>query len=94
MIQIKIGEKTLIVEDGSNVEVSGDEIRVKPGAPQPVYVPFVSPWPQPYWNPIYPQPNYTGPQTVDPFRHWPDRTITCGTGSSTGYSGPTITSVP
>jgi hypothetical protein len=57
MTTIKIAEKTLIVEDGAVVEISGDEIRVKSGpAPQPVYVPAPSPYGP--FSPIYPMPTY------------------------------------
>lgn len=68
MTQIKFGDKTIIIEDGANVEISGDEIRVSPGtpAPQPVYVPLAVPYGP--FAPIYPGPFYpTSPFVTQPF---------------------------
>jgi hypothetical protein len=53
MTTIKIGDKTLVIEDGCNVEVSGDDIRVKPGALSATQQPF-----QPYYANL--APGYVG----------------------------------
>ncbi len=62
MTTIQIGDKKLIIEDGCNVEVGADEVRVKPALPAiqwiqplPVFLPQV---PNPPYVPNYPIPQY------------------------------------
>ena len=78
MTTIQLGDKKLIIEDGCNVEVGGDEIRVKPTLPAIQWMP-----PLPMWPPIQiPSPPIT------PFYPQPCRDTT----ASIIYQGPTWTS--
>jgi hypothetical protein len=71
MIKIKLGKKTIIVED-AEVEISGDEIKVKGKQVQtPIYVPYVQPW-----YPVYPQPVYPTYPPNYPVWQSPNWTIT------------------
>ncbi len=64
MTTIQLGDKKLIIEDGCNVEVGADEVRVKPALPAiqwmpplPLWPPLPVTWPpSPPATPIYPQP--------------------------------------
>ncbi len=60
MTTIQIGDKKLIIEDGCNVEVGADEVRVKPALPAIQWIPplpiFIPQIPSLPYLPIYPQP--------------------------------------
>jgi hypothetical protein len=85
MTQIKIGDKTLELADGLNVEVDVETIRVTatPAVlPAPVFGPPYPWWTQPY--PVYPAPIYqpVPAYPAAPWQRWP--TITCGPPNSSG----------